>query len=156
MSEKYFQYATPESVGISSAAIERLIDTMCEHVADEETHGFTIIRHKKIVAEGFFAPFCDEPHVIQSCSKACTTAAVGLAVAEGLLGLDDPVAQYLPEYLPEDPDPRTMKITVRQLLYMADGHAEKVFAYPNFEIAPADLKRNFFAAPLQGGRCRGL
>ena len=149
MSKKYFQYASPESVGISSAAIERLIDTICQHTADEETHGFTIIRHKKIVAEGFFAPFRDEPHVIQSCSKAFTAAAIGFAVAEGLLGLDDPVAKYLPEYLPEDPDPRTMKMTVRQLMYMADGHAEKVFAYPNFEIAPAELKRKFFAAPFR-------
>ena len=103
MANKWFQYATPESVGISSAAIEKLIDTMCAHAEDEETHGFTIIRHKKIVAEGFFAPFRDEPHVIQSCSKAFTAAAVGLAVQEGLLGLDDPVAKYLPEYLPENP-----------------------------------------------------
>ena len=149
MSEKRFEYASPESVGISSAAIERLIDTMCAHTGDEETHGFTIIRHKKIVAEGYFAPFRDEPHVIQSCSKAFTAAAVGFAVAEGLLGLDDPVAKYLPEYLPENPDPRIMKMTVRRLMYMADGHAEKVFAYPNFEIAPAELKRNFFAAPFR-------
>ncbi len=148
MAEKWFEYASPESVGISSAAIERFIDTMCEHEEDQETHGFTIIRHKKIVAEGFFAPFKDEPHVIQSCSKAFTAAAVGLAVQEGLLGLDDPVANYLPEYLPENPDPRTMKMTVRQLMFMADGHEKKVFAYPNFEIAPAQLKRDFFAAPF--------
>ena len=36
MSKKYFQYASPESVGISSAAIERLIDTMCEHIRDAD------------------------------------------------------------------------------------------------------------------------
>ena len=149
MSEKWFGYATPESVGISSEAIEKLIDTMCLHKEDQETHGFTIIRHKKIVAEGFFAPFEDEPHVIQSCSKAFTAAAVGFAAQEGLLDLDDPVAKYLPEYLPEEPDPRALKITVRHLLYMADGHAVKVFAYPNFEISPAQLKRNFFAAPFR-------
>ena len=149
MSEKWFEYASPESVGISSEAIEKLIDTMCQHREDQETHGFTIIRHKKIVAEGFFAPFKDEPHVIQSCSKAFTAAAIGFAEQEGLLELDDPVAKYLPEYLPENPDPRTMKITIRQLMFMADGHAEKVFAYPNFEIAPAQLKKNFFAAPFK-------
>lgn len=149
MSEKWFEYATPESVGISSAAIEKLIDTMCQHTGDEETHGFTIIRHKKIVAEGFFAPYEDKPHVIQSCSKAFTAAAIGFAAQEGLLDPDDPVAKYLPEYLPEDPDPRALKITIRQLMYMADGHAVKVFAYPNFEISPAQLKRNFFAAPFK-------
>ena len=33
-------------------------------------------------------------------------------------------------------------------MYMADGHAKSVFQYPNFEIAPAELKRNFFAAPF--------
>ncbi len=149
MIEKYFEYATPESVGISSAAIEKLIDTMCQHKADQETHGFLIIRHKKIVAEGYFAPYEDKPHVIQSCSKAFTAAAVGFSVQEGLLGLDDPVAKYLPEFLPENPDPRALKITVRQLMYMADGHAKSVFQYPNFEIAPAQLKRNFFAAPFK-------
>ena len=148
MSAKWFQYATPESVGISSESIQKFIDQMCRHTADQEIHGFTIIRHKKIVAEGYFAPFEDEPHVIQSCSKAFTAAAVGFAVQEGLLSLDDPVARYLPEYLPEAPDPRTLQITVRHLLCMADGHAVKVFKYPNFEIAPAQLKRDFFAAPF--------
>ena len=29
MAGKWFQYATPESVGISSKAVEKLIDTMC-------------------------------------------------------------------------------------------------------------------------------
>ena len=52
LAEKWFQYASPESVGISSEAVERLIDTMCLNEKDQETHSFMIIRHKKIIAEG--------------------------------------------------------------------------------------------------------
>ena len=51
MTNRWFESATPESVGISSEGIERLIDAMYIQEEGREIHGFMIIRNKKIVAE---------------------------------------------------------------------------------------------------------
>ena len=156
MSYKWFGTATPESVGISCAAIEKLIDTMCLHKENQETHGFMIIRRKKIVAQGHFAPFSEGPHVIHSCSKAFTATAVGFAIQEGLLGLDDPITKFLPEYIPENPDERLYRLTIRHLLTMSNGHTKNVFKRPYGEITPKQLLTDFFAADFAyeiGAKC---
>ncbi len=146
MTEKWFRYASPESVGISSEAVERLIDTMCLNEKDQETHSFMIIRHKKIIAEGYFKPFREEQHVIHSCTKAFTSTAVGFAVDEGYLDIDTPVVNFFPEYVPENPDPRLLRMTVRHLLFMSNGHTGIVFARPYEEITPEGLLERFFNA----------
>ena len=92
MNNKWFEKATPESVGISSASVQKVVDTMCSHKEFRENHSFMIIRKKKIIAEGYFAPFIDEQHVIHSCSKAFTATAIGFAIQEGLVSIDDFVA----------------------------------------------------------------
>ncbi len=59
---------------------------------------------------------------IRSASKGVTCMAIGLAVQEGLLKLDDKMVSFFPESLPENPDPNLLEITVRDLLMMATGH----------------------------------
>jgi len=145
MNNKWFQTATPESVGISSASVKRLVDTMCNHKEFRENHGFMIIRKKKIIAQGYFAPYKDEQHVIHSCSKAFTATAIGFAAQEGLLSVDDFVADYFPEFLPENPHPNMLKLTIRHLLIMSNGHSRNVFKRPYGEISPEQLLRDFFS-----------
>ena len=56
-----------------------------------------VVRHGQVVAEGWWAPYAaDEPHMLFSLSKSFTSTAVGLAVAEGKLSVDDPVLKLLP------------------------------------------------------------
>ena len=147
MKNTWFEYDTPESVGISSDNIQRLIDTMCLHEPGQETHGFTIIRHNKIVAEGNFAPFGTEAHVIHSCSKAFTATAIGFAQQEGLLNIDDPIIKYLEEYAPPKAEraPELERLTIRHLLTMTNGISENLFLRPYSEILPKKLKQRFMA-----------
>lgn len=144
MNCKWFETATPESVGVSSESVQKLVDTMCSHKEFRENHSFMIVRKKKIIAQGYFAPFKDEQHVIHSCSKAFTATAIGFAVQEGLLSIDDTIVDYLPEYLPEAPHPYTLKLTVRHLLIMSNGHKKKEFKRPYGEISPEQLLKDFF------------
>ena len=44
-----------------------------------------------------------------------------MALAEGRLTLEDRLTDYFPEYVPEDPDPRLLQITLRDLLTMSSG-----------------------------------
>ena len=60
-------------------------------------HSFMLVRHGHVVAEGWWSPYAaDEPHVLFSLSKSFTSTAVGLAVAEGKLSVDDLVLEVLP------------------------------------------------------------
>jgi CubicO group peptidase (beta-lactamase class C family) len=57
-----------------------------------------------------------------SVSKTFTATAVGLAVAEGLLTVDDRVIDLLPDDAPRHPSANLEKMRVRHLLTMTSGH----------------------------------
>ncbi|MBO5879575.1 MAG: serine hydrolase [Clostridia bacterium] len=149
MKNRWFETATPESVGISSWGILRLIDAMYFQEEGREIHGFLIIRNKKIIAEGSFSPFADEQHVIHSCSKAFVSTAIGFAQDEGLLSVEDPILKYLWDIAPSTVTPELERLTIRHLLTMSNGHETNVFFRPYKEGEPEKLKRDFMAAPFK-------
>lgn len=55
-------------------------------------------------------------------SATVTAMAVGLAEDEGLLGLDDKVAEFFPDLLPAQPSANLQAMTIRHLLTMTSGH----------------------------------
>jgi CubicO group peptidase (beta-lactamase class C family) len=60
-------------------------------------HSFMLVRHGHVIAEGWWKPeAADKPHVLLSLSKSFTSTAVGLAIEEGKLSLDDPVFKFFP------------------------------------------------------------
>ncbi len=59
---------------------------------------------------------------LYSASKSFTSAAVGIAVREGLLSLDEKIADAFREELPEKVPDNLAKATVRDLLTMCLGH----------------------------------
>jgi CubicO group peptidase (beta-lactamase class C family) len=114
--------STPEAQGVSSAALLRLVDAMDTRLHD--AHSVMVVRHGHVVAEGWWAPYsADAPHSMFSVSKSFTSAAVGFAVEEGLLGLDDRVVDLLPDDLPPVVSDNLAAMRVRHLLTMTTGHA---------------------------------
>lgn len=112
--------ASPEEAGVSSVAVAAFMEDMKK--SGIEIHSFLILRHGKVAAECFFAPFTrDTPHAMYSVSKSFTSTAVGFAVEEGLLSLDAKVIDFFPEHRPAHPDERLEKMTVRHLLTMTSG-----------------------------------
>ena len=59
---------------------------------------------------------------LDSLSKSFNSTAVGLAIAEGKLSLDDPVLKFFPADAPADPSDNLKAMTVRDLLTMTCGH----------------------------------
>ena len=139
------QRATPESVGIPSLTVSRFIDSLAEL---DSVHSFILMRHGKVAAELWNAPYRPEvPHELFSLSKSFTSAAVGFARQEGKLQLDDKIAEFFPEKLPEQPDPRFLRMTVRHLLTMSSGHDRCALCYMINQQEP-DFVRSFFRSPL--------
>lgn len=84
------EHCTPEKVGVSSKAITDFLNEVNENNLGLQS--FTIVRHDKVCAQGFYKPYGkDIPHVLYSMSKSVTSTAVGFAVDEGLISLNDRV-----------------------------------------------------------------
>lgn len=134
--------STPEAQGVEPAALLATLDSL---VAMPELHSLMVVRHGHVVAEGWAAPFGpDRPQTVYSMSKSFTSTAVGFAVAEGLLSLDDPVVSLLPDQAPAVPDERLARLTVRHLLTMSGGHD----AEPTAMETPGRWVEQFLATPL--------
>ncbi len=115
--------STPEAQGIPSAAITRFVEAVEANIS--ELHSFVLLRHGSVVAEGWWAPYRPElPHMLFSLSKSFTSSAIGLAAAENLLSLDDPVISFFPDELPAQVSANLAAMQVRHLLSMSTGHAE--------------------------------
>lgn len=59
---------------------------------------------------------------LYSLSKSFTSTAVGLAVAEGKLSVDDEVLKFFPEDAPSEPTNNLKAMRIRDLLTMSIGH----------------------------------
>ena len=142
------EYATPESQGVDSAGILRWLDD-CERtfdgVKEGRLHGFVIVRHGKVIAEGSWKPFdtLNEPHMLYSHSKSFTSSAVGFLVDDGRLDLDERVADVFPEDVPADADAGVREIRIRDLLTMNVG-SDLNHDVPKFP----DWRRRFFERRL--------
>jgi len=113
--------STPESQGVSSAAVLDFVEAVDSTIS--ELHSFMLLRHGKVVAEGWWAPYAAPyPHILFSLTKSFTSTAVGLAVSEGLLSIDDPVLSFFPEDAPKRPSKNLQAMRVRHLLSMSTGH----------------------------------
>lgn len=85
-----------------------------------DLHSIMVIQHGKVLEEAQLAP--DTAHVMFSVSKTFTSAAVGFAIDDGLLSLDDRIVDIFDDHLPEQYSPQLEKITLRHLLTMTCGH----------------------------------
>jgi hypothetical protein len=99
--------STPEAEGMASSAILDFI-----RAADaglDSLHSMMIVRHGRVIAEGWWAPYsAGYPHMMFSVSKSFTAMAVGLTISDDL---------------PTEIDARLGALTVRHLLTMTTGHA---------------------------------
>lgn len=134
-------YSPPEAQGIPSAAIASFIAAADARV--DALHSLMLVRHGQVVAEGSWFPYAADRHQMTfSVSKSFTSTAVGLAVADGLLSVDDLVTSFFPDVVPQ-PSGNLAAMRVRHLLTMTTGHAQDTGRRLN-ERPDGDWVRAFF------------
>lgn len=138
--------ATPESQGIASSAILQFVEAAEKQLHD--IHSFMLLRHGKVVAEGWWSPYGrDYPHMMFSVSKSFTSTAIGLAVDEGLLSVDDTVLSFFPEDAPTKISRHLGAMRVRHLLSMSTGHDQDTM--DNLRQSPdGNWTKTFFEIPV--------
>lgn len=138
---------TPESQGIASAAVLAFVDEAQRSI--HELHSFMLLRRGAVIAEGWWSPYGPHlPHMLFSLSKSFTSTAVGLAAAEGLLSVSDPVISFFPEDAPTEPSENLRAMRVKQLLSMSTGHAEDTTGRITGQPDPNWVKA-FLALPVE-------
>src|SRR5215468_4410235 len=136
----------PEQQGIASSAILRFVEALERHI--HEIHSFMLLRHGRVVAEGWWSPYsAEQPHLLFSVSKSFTSTAVGLAVAEGRFSIDDPVMSFFGDELPGDVSDQLAAMRVRHLLTMSSGHAVDTWSYMVNRLDGNWIK-GFFSVPV--------
>jgi CubicO group peptidase (beta-lactamase class C family) len=112
--------SSPEAQGVSSAAVLAFVEAAEKNI--DSLHSFVILRHGHVLAEGWWAPYnAESPHSLYSLSKSFTSTAVGLAIAEKKLRLDDPVLKFFPNDAPAQPSANLKAMRVSDLLRMSTG-----------------------------------
>lgn len=113
--------STPEAEGISSEGILQFLEA--SEKSDFEIHSLMVLRHGKVVAEAWAKPYGpDLVHTMYSCSKSFTATAVGLAVSEKRLTVNDKVISFFPNDVPAEISPNLAALRVKDLLTMSTGH----------------------------------
>jgi len=139
--------STPEAQGIASPAISAFIEQAERNI--DALHSLMLLRHGQVVAEGWWAPYAPQrPHMLFSLSKSFTSTAVGLAVSEGRLSVDDPVLSFFPEDAPPKVSANLAAMRVRHLLSMSTGHAEDTTGYM-WRSRDKNWARAFLARPVK-------
>lgn len=114
--------STPEAEGVPSEAVEsffRDIEAQADSVA---CHAITVLRHGRVIAEGAYAPYrLDVPHMLYSMSKSITGLAVGMAIDEGYLDINERIIDIFPEYVTSSNAKALKSHTVWNLLTMSTG-----------------------------------
>ncbi|MBO5923018.1 MAG: serine hydrolase, partial [Lentisphaeria bacterium] len=94
---KSFVKAAPESVGIPSQALYKLMQRLSKL---EYINSIMLLRHGKLCLEAWMKPYeRNMPHQLFSLSKSFTSCAIGIAQGEGLLSIHDKLVKFFPEYL---------------------------------------------------------
>jgi CubicO group peptidase (beta-lactamase class C family) len=138
--------STPEAQGIASSTIHSFVEALEQRRLG--VHSFILVRNGHIVADGWWKPYASHlPHMMFSLSKSFTSTAIGLAITEGRLSLDDPILSFFPSYVTAEIRDNMGSLLVRHLLSMSTGHAEDTFP-PMVRSSDEDWVRTFLELPI--------
>ncbi|MBS1666078.1 MAG: serine hydrolase [Bacteroidetes bacterium] len=141
-----FPHSLPEVEGVTSSNILQYLSAV--EKSKNEPHSIMILRHGKVVAEGWWNPYQSNlRHTMYSTSKSFTSTAIGFAVSEKRLTVNDKVISFFPNDLPDSVSPYLASLTVRDVLSMSDGMEPD----PTFAVASKDSNwvKAFLALPIK-------
>ncbi len=111
----------PETQGVAPGGLLDFVNTI--EAQKLNVHSLMVLRHGQVVAEGWWAPYAPQlKHTLYSLSKSFTSTAVGMAVAEKRLTVNDKVVSFFRTDAPERISDNLAAMRVTDLLTMSTGH----------------------------------
>ena len=140
-----FPRATPESVGITSEYLHLFLQELAQ-MTELAPHLLMITKDHQVILETEFYPYrLDTWHVSHSLCKTITALAVGLAVEDGVLSLNEKITDVFAKRAFSIDFVRQKDITVRHLLNMSAGVAFNELGSVTYE----DWVEGFFGSNLK-------
>ncbi|MDD3335314.1 MAG: serine hydrolase [Eubacteriales bacterium] len=137
---------SPSRVGLRSDSVFHFLDAA--RTAGIELHGLMIAVDGAVAAEGWWQPY--SPCTLHSCysgTKTFTAAAIGFAVAEGLLRTQDRFLHFFPEQEAPELSEDARLLTVHHLLCMASGQTDEIDLTQTDDPVRTFLRANFTSTP---------
>ena len=140
---QHLPHSTPEKEGVDSKGILDFVKAT--RTSKTEFHSFMLLRHGKVIADGWWNPYAPElRHTLYSCSKSFTATAIGFAINEGKIKLDNKIISFFPDQTPATISDNLAQLTVRDALIMSDGQDPE----PSYVSADTNWVKSFLAAPI--------
>jgi CubicO group peptidase (beta-lactamase class C family) len=141
MAQDKLPRTTPENENISVKGIKDYLHALNDN--EIEINSIMVVRNGKVAYEEWFEGASpDSVHVMHSVSKSFTATAIGFAIDEGLIRLDDKVISFFPDKLPDTVSPYLAQLSIRNLLTMSVGQAKEPAR------TGTDWIKDFFAQPI--------
>src|SRR6266545_7908050 len=122
--------SAPEAQDVSSTALLAFVNSLDQQI--DGMHSLMVVRHGHVIAEGWWTPYdAEHNHVLYTLSKSFTSTAVGFAVAEGKLSIDDEVLKFFPDVAATNASNNLKAMRMRDLLMMSTGHQDEPSAAPD-------------------------
>lgn len=142
-----FPRTTPQAQNTPSVAIQQFSDALT--CVEGHIRGFCLVQNGKLIEEEYRQPYEAGDRVwVYSISKSFTATAIGLAIDEGRLALDDTVLSFFPQEAPAAPPPNLSAMRVRDLLCMSTGHAQDT-TVPVLMSPDGDWVKTFLSLPVE-------
>lgn len=107
--------------GVSAVGLQRFISAL--DASHARMRGFVLLRHGKVAAENYWAPYrAENKNWVYSISKSFTSTAFGFAYDAGLVHPDDKALSFFPELDAAAYSDKARDIRLRDLLTMTSGH----------------------------------
>ncbi len=136
----------PEAQGVAPGGLLDFVKTIEDQKLN--VHSMMVLRHGQVVAEGWWAPYAPQlKHTLYSLSKSFTSTAVGMAVADKRLTVEDKVVSFFPDDVPSTVGENLAAMRVKDLLTMSTGHDKDTTPALREGINPNWVKA-FLAQPV--------
>ena len=120
---KELDHVSPESIGISSAVVKECVEALNHEKT--QIHGFMAARQGKVFAECWWKPYTSKiPHSCHSMGKSYTVTAIGIACTEGILSMEDRIADLFADEIKQYNIKQTEmfeRLKIKHLVTMSNG-----------------------------------
>lgn len=127
MYKKELPVATPESQGLSSRRLLAMVREL--EKSGTEMHGLMLTRNGKLLLKGWWKPYRENlAHICHSMGKSYVGTAVGLAIKQGYLRLDDRIVDIFDEEIKKYgivPNGNMKSLTIEHVLKMSNGMSKQ-------------------------------
>ncbi|UFH53131.1 serine hydrolase [Spirosoma sp. KNUC1025] len=138
----------PEAQGVAPRGLLDFVNTI--EAQKLNVHSMMVVRHGQVVAEGWWAPYAPQyKHTLYSLSKSFTSTAVGMAVAEKKLTVDDKVVSFFTKDVPATVSENLAAMSVKDLLTMSTGHDKDTTPALRGAGTDSNWVKSFLAQPVE-------